>query len=91
MADFFALEADEVETVDAFVDLFAVEHAALELIDADAEEFFVILLDLAPSGFVTWQIFVFRLIVRAVIDVVVRPIFGGPAGAFLFCPRHFLL
>jgi hypothetical protein len=29
--------------------------------------------------------------VRAVIDVVVRPIFGGPAGAFLFCPRHFLL
>ena len=59
VADLFALVADEVKTVDALVDLLAIEHATSEFLDADAEEFFVIFLYLAPPRFVTWQIFVF--------------------------------
>ena len=81
MTDPFAGEADEVKTVDALVDLFPVEHAAAKFFDADAEKLFVIFLYLASSGFVTWKIFVIRLIVRAVIDIVMAPVFAA-AGAF---------
>ena len=49
MADFSALEADEIEAVDAFIDFLPVEHPPSELIDADAEEIFVIFFDLAPA------------------------------------------
>jgi hypothetical protein len=77
MTDPFAGEADEVKTVDALVDLFPVEHAAAKFFDADAEKLFVIFLYLASSGFVTWKIFVIRLIVRAVIDIIMAPVFAG--------------
>jgi len=87
MADPFACEADEVKTVDALVDLFPVEHAAAKFFDADAEKLFVIFLYFASSGFVTWKIFIFRLIVRAVIDIVMAPVFAA-AGAFFLCPWH---
>ena len=87
MTDPFAGETDEVKTVDALVDLFPVEHAAAKFFDADAEKLFVIFLYLASSGFVTWKIFVIRLIVRAVIDIVMAPVFAA-AGAFFLCPWH---
>jgi len=54
VADFFALEADEVQAVDALVDLLAVEHSAAKFFDADTEKFFVVFLYFAASGFVTW-------------------------------------
>lgn len=89
VADFLALEADEIEAIDALVDFLAVEHSSPELIDADAEEIFVVLFYFAPAGFVTWKIFVFRLVVAAVVDIVGGAVLGRPAGAFLFCPWHF--
>jgi len=89
VADFFALVADEVDSIDALVDFFPIEHAAPELIDADAQELFVVLFDLAPAGFVTGKIFVFRFFVRTIVDVVVSAIFARPSGTFLFWSRHF--
>lgn len=59
VADFLALVADKVEPVDAFVNLLAIEHPTAEFFDADAEEFLVIFLYLAPPGFVAWQVFIF--------------------------------
>ena len=88
MADFFALEANEIEAVDALVDFLSVEHPPSELIDADTEEIFVIFFDFAPAGFVTWKIFVVRLVMAAVVDIVGSAIFGWPSRAFLFCPWH---
>ena len=89
VADFSALEADEIEAVDALVDFLAVEHSSPELIDADAQEIFVVLFYFAPAGFVTWKIFVVRLIVGAVVDIVGGAVLGWPSRAFLFCPWHF--
>ena len=54
VADFLAFETDKIQAVDALVDLLAVEHAAAQLVDANAEQFFVVLLYLAPAGFITW-------------------------------------
>ena len=88
MADFFALEADEIEAVDALVDFLPVEYPPSELIDADAKEIFVIFFDFAPARFVTWKIFVVRLVMATVVDIVGSAIFGWPSGAFLFCPWH---
>ena len=88
MTDLFALEADEIETVDALVDFLTVEHPPSELIDADAEEIFVIFFNFAPARFVTWKIFVIRLVMAAVVDIVGSAIFGWPSRAFLFCPWH---
>ena len=88
MADFSALEADEIEAVDALVDFLPVEHPPSELIDADTEEIFVIFFDFAPAGFVTWKIFVVRLVMAAVVDIVGSAIFGWPSRAILFCPWH---
>src|SRR5581483_778621 len=53
---FVEVVADEVKAVDALVDFFPVEHPAAQLFDADAEQLFVIFLDLAPPRFVAWQI-----------------------------------
>src|SRR5581483_1610636 len=90
VADALALEADEVKAVDALVDFFPVEHPAAQLFDADAEQLFVIFLDLAPPRFVAWQILVFGLVVGAVVDVVVGAVLAGAAGNFLLRPWHFL-
>ena len=86
MADFSALVADKIKAVDALVDFFPVEHATSQLFDANPQQFFVVLFYFAPSGFVTWKIFVFRFIVGAVINIVMTAVLGGAAGAFLFCP-----
>lgn len=59
VTDFFALEADEIQAVDALVDFLTVEHTPLEFVNANAEEVFVVLFYFAPAGFVTWKIFVF--------------------------------
>ena len=88
MTDSFAFEADEVEPVDALVNFFPIEHSAFQFLDPDTEELFVILLDFASPGLVTWKIFVFRLIMGAVVDIVMAPVFCGPAGSFLFCAWH---
>jgi hypothetical protein len=88
VTDLAALLANEVETVDAFVDLFPVEHAPAQLLDPNAEQLFVIFLDFTPSGFVAWKIFVFGFIVTAVIDVIVRAILGGSTSAFFLGPGH---
>ena len=89
MADFFALEADEIEAVDALVDFLAVEHSPSEFIDADPKEILVILLNFASASFVAWKIFVFRFVVGAVVDIIGSAILGLSSRAFLFCPWHF--
>ena len=89
MADFFTFEADEIETVNGFVDFLAVEHSAAQFVDADAEKLLVVLFYLAPTGFVTWKIFIFRVVVRAVIDVIGGSILGRPSRGFFLGSRHF--
>ena len=69
VADLFAFEANKIEAVDALVDFLAVEHPASEFFDANAEKFFVVFLDLASARFVTWKIFVFRLVVAGVVEI----------------------
>ena len=56
VADLLALGADEVDAFDGLVDALAVEDAALQLLDADAEQVFVLALDLAAAGFVFGEI-----------------------------------
>jgi hypothetical protein len=85
VADFSALVADKIEPVDALVDFFPIEHAAPEFFDPDTQQLFVVLFYFAPSGFVTWKIFVFRFIVTTVINVVVTAVLGGATGAFFIC------
>ena len=88
MADFFAVEADEVQAIDAFVDFLAVEHSPSKLVDADAEEIFVVLLYFATAGFVTRKVLVFRFVMSAVVNIVGGTVLGRPTGPFLFRPRH---
>src|SRR5438093_7942101 len=88
MADFLAFVADEVQTIDALVDLLAVEHPTPQLFDADAEQLFVVFLDLSSARFVTWKIFVFPFFLIGVVEVILRAAFCGPSGSFLFRSRH---
>src|SRR5947199_286529 len=78
MADFLAFVADEVQTIDALVDLLAVEHPTPQLFDADAEQLFVVFLDLSSARFVTWKIFVFPFFLIGVVEVILRAAFCGP-------------
>src|SRR5262245_931907 len=48
VADLPAGRADEVDAFDRLVDALAVEDATAQLLDADAEQLFVLALDLAP-------------------------------------------
>ena len=88
VADFFAFVANEIETVDALVDFFAVQHAAAEFLDTDTEKLFIVPLYLAPAGFVTRKIFIFRLVMGAVVDIIVTSVFGRPCRALLLCSWH---
>ena len=76
MADFFAFEADKINSVYALVDFLAIEDPASEFLNTNAEQLFIILLDLAPARFVTWQIFVFAFIMAGVVKIVIRPTLG---------------
>lgn len=88
VTDLFALEADEIQAVDAFVDFLAVQHPAPKFLDADAEEFFVAFLDLAPAGFVAWKIFVVYFFGGAFVEVGVRAFFRRSSDALLLCSWH---
>jgi hypothetical protein len=63
MTDFLTFGANEIDPINAFVDLFSVKDATLELLDPDPEQIFVILLDLQSSRLIARQPLV--LILRA--------------------------
>ena len=52
--DFLAFKADEINSVDALVDFLAVEDPTAEFLDANTQQLFVVLLDLASARFVAW-------------------------------------
>jgi hypothetical protein len=54
VTDFFAFKADEIDPVDALVDFLTVEDPTSEFLDANAQELFVVFLDLASARFVAW-------------------------------------
>ena len=54
VTDFFAFEADEINSVDALIDFLAVEDPTSEFLDANAQQLFVVLLDLTSARFVAW-------------------------------------
>src|SRR5579884_1449826 len=66
MTDFQALGADEVDALDSLVDALAVEDAAAELFDPDAEQFLVLALDFAAAGFVLGKIRIFARLIRRI-------------------------
>src|SRR6185369_15505200 len=57
VAHLLAGGADEVDALDRLVDALPVEDAALELLDADAEQLLVLALYLAPSRFIFGELF----------------------------------
>ena len=57
VADLPARRADEVDALDRLVDALAVEDAAAQLLDADAEQLLVLALDLPPTGLVLRKLF----------------------------------
>jgi hypothetical protein len=71
VADSFAFEADEIDSVDALVDFLSVENPAAEFLDANAQQLFVVLLDLASPRFVTWKILIFGFLVTGILEIVV--------------------
>jgi hypothetical protein len=89
VADSFALEADKIKAVDAFIDLFPVKNAPSKLLYTDTQKFFIILLYFAPTRFVTWKILIFRFVVSAVIDILMGSVFAGATGALFFRSWHF--
>jgi hypothetical protein len=64
MTDLQALVADEIDAFDGLVDSFAIEDAAPELFDSDAEQLLVLALDLAPARLVLGKIGLFLMLVR---------------------------
>jgi hypothetical protein len=88
VADSLALEADEVKAVNIFVDLFAIEDPAFQLIDSNAQQLFVVSFYLTPAGFVTWKIFVFRFVMTRIIEIVVRAILCRSSRGFLLRSWH---
>ena len=91
VADFLALVADEVKTVDALVDFLAIEHPASEFFNPNTEQILVIFLYLAAPSFVTGKVFAFGLVMGAVVDVVVGAVFGGSPSAFFLRPWHLFM
>src|ERR1700685_253510 len=59
VAHLHARGADEVDALDGFVDSFAVEDSAAQLLDPDAEQLAVLALDFASSGFVLGKVGIF--------------------------------
>src|SRR5438874_7204010 len=59
MANFGTADADEVNPLDRFVDALAIENAAFELLNPDAEQVLILTFNLAPASFVLWQISIF--------------------------------
>ena len=47
-----AADADEINSLDSFIDSFAIEDAAFELLDADTQEFLVLTLNLTAASFI---------------------------------------
>ena len=54
VTDFLAFKADEINSVDALIDFLAVEDPTSEFLDANTQQLFVVLLDLASARFVAW-------------------------------------
>jgi hypothetical protein len=90
VADFFALKADEVEPIDALVDLFSVENSSFQLLDANSEQFFIVSFYFASSSLVAWEILIVELIMAAIVNVLMSSVFGSSRG-FLFGPGHFAI
>src|SRR5437870_11452263 len=56
VAHLLARRADEIDALDRLVDALAVQDAAAQLLDADAEQLLVLTLDLAAPGLVLGEI-----------------------------------
>src|SRR2546427_2565544 len=56
VADLLARRADEVDALDGLVDALAVQDAAAQLLDANAEQLLVLALDLAATGLVLGEV-----------------------------------
>ena len=74
VTDLLARGADEVDALDGLVDALAVEDATLQLLDADAEQLFVLPLDLPPSRLVL------RKLLLGLVDAVLLVVDRGGEG-----------
>src|SRR5271156_1265792 len=79
MANLHAHRADEVDALDGLVDALAVQNAAAELFDADAEQLGILPLYLAPAGFILGKIRIFIGLVRHVAEAGVTIFLRGLA------------
>jgi hypothetical protein len=91
VADSFTFEADKINSIYALVDLLSVEDPTSEFLDPNAQQLFVVLLDLASARLVAWQIFVVGFVVARVVEVVIRPVFRRSSRSLLFCSWHVFL
>jgi hypothetical protein len=89
MADLFTLNTDEVDAVDGFIDFFPIKHPALELFDADPQEFFVSLLDLEPSCLIAGEILILHVFVVGIIEKASPLALTHTGWEFLLRPWHF--
>jgi hypothetical protein len=86
VGDLLARKTNEIDAVDALIDLLAIEHAPLQFLDPDSQQFLITLLDLEPASLVAGQSLLFGLVVILFVERAAAP---RPArGGFFLRPRH---
>jgi hypothetical protein len=89
VANLLAFHADKIDTVDAFVNLLAIEHASFQFVHPNSQQLFVVLFDFASASLVTWKVLVVDFIVTGLIEVTLRPL-GWTSCGFLLGTWHFV-
>src|SRR5688500_579209 len=88
MADFFTLEANEIEPIDAFIYLFTVEDSLFYLLYPNPHEVFIIAFYPSSSNHVARKLPVFDFIFAAIVNVLVSSISCRSPRSLLFSLRH---
>ena len=89
MTDFLAFEANEIDALNALVDFFPIKDSALELLDSDTQQLFVIVFYFSPACLVAGKVLIFQSFLAGVVGKAVMTPLGCLTFMALFLrPRH---
>jgi len=89
MTDFLAFEANEIDALNAFVDFFPIKDSALELLDSDTQQLFVIIFYFSPACLVAGKVLIFQSFLAGIVRKGMVTPLGRPAFMALFLrSRH---